>query len=267
VVEIIHGIRNRTAHTLPEMQQEASMTEEPKQVKIICDSRELKSHVPAELERMGATIEIVGNLEVADFVVSDRMAFERKRCDDFLQDWITTRELFPKLIDLKLAYKKPILLLEGYIDELYEFRGIDPKKVRACILTIARLGIPMIETLNVKGTAEILYWFADKEQNQDHHPIQLHGKRSQLSRKGKMEYIVSSFPDCGVGRQTAIDLLCHFGSVENVVKAGVWELMDVAGIGEPTAVKIRAILTENYNRSESSDYRLKPDDSIVTIHA
>jgi len=229
------------------------MTEELKQVKVYLDSRELKSHVPVELERLGATLQIEGNMEVADFVVSDRMGFERKTPSDFLQDWLENRELFPKLIDMKLAYSKPILLLEGSITDLFELRGIDPQKVQGCLFTIARMGIPMIETLSPKGTAMALYWFADHEQNNEHRLISLHGKRSHLSRKGKMEYIVSSFPDCGVGRQTAIDLLCHFGSVENVVKAGVWELMDVAGIGEPTAIKIRAILTENYNRSESHE--------------
>ncbi|MDP2364149.1 MAG: ERCC4 domain-containing protein [Ignavibacteria bacterium] len=225
-------------------------TEELKQVKVCLDSRELRSGVPAHLEQMGATLQIEGNMPVADFVVSDRMGFERKTCSDFLQDWITSRELFPKLIDLKMAYSHPVLLLEGYTAELFELRGIDPQKVQACLYTIARMRIPLVETINAAGTARALYWFGNKEQNDEHRPISLHGKRSQLSRKGKLEYIISSFPDCGVGRQTAIDLLCHFGSVENVIKAGLWELMDVAGIGEPTAVKIRAILTDNYNQGD-----------------
>ncbi len=222
---------------------------ESKEVRICLDSRELKSHVPAELERLGVTLWIEGNMEVADYVVSDRMGFERKTCPDFLQDWITTRELFPKLIDLKTTYHRPILLLEGYIAELFELRGIDPQKVQACLYTIARMGIPMIETINSAGTARALYWFADKEQNDEHRVIQLHGKRSHFTPKQTSEYIVSSVP--GIGRQTSIDLLTHFGTVENVMKAGIGELVEVDGIGEPTAVKIKNILTENYNRSDA----------------
>ena len=217
-----------------------------KTVKIICDSRELRSHVPSSLELLGATIEIVGNLEVADFVVSDRMGFERKTASDFLQDWITTRELFPKLIDLKLAYRKPILLLEGSITELFELRGIDPMKVQGCLFTIARMGIPLVETLNAKGTAMALYWFADHEQNNEHRIIQLHGKRSHFTPKQTSEYIVSAIP--GIGRQTAIDLLQTFGDIEHISCAGIGDLMCIDGIGEKTACAIRNAMTENYNQ-------------------
>ena len=222
------------------------MTEEQKQVMVCLDSRELRSGVPAELERLGATLQIEGNMEVADFVVSDRMGFERKTPPDFLQDWITNRELFPKLIDLKMAYHRPIILLEGYIAELFELRGIDPQKVQACLYTIARMGIPMIETINSAGTARALYWFADKEQNDDHRVIQLHGKRSHFTPKQTSEYIISAVP--GIGRQTAIDLLTHFGDIEHISSAGISELMCVDGIGEKTACAIRNAMTENYNQ-------------------
>jgi ERCC4-type nuclease len=215
--------------------------------KIFCDSRELKSGVPAHLEQLGAELQIESNMEVGDYVVSNRMAFERKTCSDFLQDWITSRELFPKLIDMKMAYHRSILLLEGYTAELFELRGIDPQKVQACLYTIARMGIPVVETINLAGTARALYWFANKEQNDEHRMIQLHGKRSSLSPKGKLEYIVSAIP--GIGRQTAIDLLTYFGTIENIAKAGISELQEVAGIGEKTASAIRNAVTENYNRS------------------
>jgi ERCC4-type nuclease len=222
---------------------------EQKTVSVVCDSRELKSHVPMELEKLGASIEIVGNMEVSDYCVSDRMAFERKTCTDFLQDWITSRELFPKLIDLKSAYPRSILLLEGYVAELFELRGIDPQKVQACLFTIARMGIPLVETINSAGTARALYWFGDKEQNNEHRVIQLHGKRSHFTPKQTSEYIVSAIP--GIGRQTAIDLLIHFGNIEAICRAGIDELMCVDGVGEKTASAIRNIVTENYNRSES----------------
>jgi ERCC4-type nuclease len=214
--------------------------------KIFCDSRELKSGVPAHLEQLGAELQIESNMEVGDYVVSNRMAFERKTCSDFLQDWITSRELFPKLIDMKMAYHRSILLLEGYTAELFELRGIDPQKVQACLYTIARMGIPVVETINLAGTARALYWFANKEQNDEHHLIQLHGKRSHFTPKQTSEYIISAIP--GIGRQTAIDLLIYFGTIEAISRAGISELMCVDGIGEKTACAIRNIVTENYNR-------------------
>lgn len=210
---------------------------------IIFDSREQRSGVPALCEGLDCECVIVPNLLVGDIVVSDRVAFERKAIDDFLQDWITNRELFSKLHDLKTAYRRPVLLLEGYTEELFTSRGIDPEKVQACINTIALMGIPMIETLNPAGTARTVKWFAMKEQNENHRLIQLHGKRSHLSKSEQLEYIVSAVPE--IGRGTAISLLSHFGSIERITTASVKELQEVKGI-DKTAEKIREIMTRNY---------------------
>jgi len=47
-----------------------------KEIRVLCDSRELKSHVPMELEKLGANIEIIGNMLVADFVVTTNPALK-----------------------------------------------------------------------------------------------------------------------------------------------------------------------------------------------
>lgn len=212
---------------------------------VIFDSREQASQVPAICESLGCEVIIVPNLEVGDMVVSDNMAFERKAIDDFLQDWITNRELFNKLHDLKKAYRKPTLLLEGYTEELFTTRGIDPEKVQACIWTIARMGIPMVETLHPKGTAMALKWFAEKEQSAGHKLIQLHGKRSHLRPHEQLEYFVSAAPE--IGRGTAISLLEHFGSIERIAFADIDDLTKVKNIGVPTANKIVEFFTRKYN--------------------
>ncbi len=213
---------------------------------IVCDGREIRSGVPAELMRIGCQVIIIENMLVGDYIVSDRMAFESKVATDYLNDWLRTRELFGKLSDMKRVYPKSILILRGYTSELFEASGTDPAKVQACINTVARMGIPMVETINVSGTAQFLKWCADKEQNEDKRAIALHGKRSHLSPRGKKEYVVSSFPDCNVGRQTAIDLLIHFGTIEKVITADSKQLQEVKGIGKPTAEDIRKLLTEQY---------------------
>jgi len=177
-------------------------------------------------------------------VVSDRIAVEMKEATDYLNDWITNRELFGKLHDLKMTYSRPILMLRGYTGELFEARGIDPAKVQACIFTVARMGVPMIEVLNVAGAAQALKWYAEKEQNEEHRLIQLHGKRSHLNPQEQLEYIVSACPD--IGRGTAITLLSHFGSIERIATAEIGELDDVPGIGLKTAEAIREIMTRKY---------------------
>jgi len=47
-------------------------------MKIIVDHRETRSKVIGSLEKLGADIEII-TLKVGDYVVSDQVAFERKR--------------------------------------------------------------------------------------------------------------------------------------------------------------------------------------------
>ena len=52
-------------------------------MKIIVDYRERRSKVIESLEKLGADIEIT-TLKVGNYIVSDRVAFERKRIDDLL---------------------------------------------------------------------------------------------------------------------------------------------------------------------------------------
>ncbi len=210
---------------------------------VVCDSRELRSGVPAELECIGCEVIVVQNMLVGDYVVSDRMAFESKVAEDYLNDWLRTRELFGKLHDMKRVYPKSIFILRGYTGELFEASGADPAKVQACINTVARMGIPMVETLNISGTAQFLKWNADKEQNEDKRLIQLHGKRSHLSKSAQLEYVVSACE--GIGRGTAISLLNHFGTIEKIASASIEEIQKIKGI-DKTAIDIREIFTREY---------------------
>ena len=50
-------------------------------MKIVIDHRQMRSRVAEALGKLGADIEIA-TLEVGDYVVSDRVAFERKAVDD-----------------------------------------------------------------------------------------------------------------------------------------------------------------------------------------
>jgi ERCC4-type nuclease len=214
--------------------------------KIICDSRELRSGVPTHLEDFGCELQIE-TMEVGDYCVSDRVCFERKATNDFLSSWIDEKKLFSQLHDLAISYEKPILLIEGFENELYTSRRIDPRAVQGCLNTIAIMGIPTLYSISPTGSAKIISMIAEKEQSEEHRLPQMHGKRSHLTPKQTSEYIISAIP--GIGRQTAIDLLIYFGTIEAISRAGISELMCVDGIGEKTACAIRSIVTENYNRS------------------
>lgn len=213
--------------------------------KIFCDSRELRSGVPAHLERLGAELHIE-IMEVGDYVLSDRVAVERKTVDDFYNSLFSDKKLFGQLHDLR-QYEIPILIIEGYEAEMFTARHIDARAVEGILNSIALMRIPIRYSVNPQGTAQILASIASKEQNDEHRAVSYHGKRSHLSMSEKLVYIISAIPD--VGETNAKNLLKYFGTIENISRAGISELQEVKNIGEKTAVALRNIVTENYNRS------------------
>ncbi|MFA7374167.1 MAG: DEAD/DEAH box helicase, partial [Methanothrix soehngenii] len=65
------------------------------------------------LEGRGAEVTLK-NLEVGDYVVSDRVAIERKTAQDFVASIIDPeRNLFRQVADLARSYERPVLILEG----------------------------------------------------------------------------------------------------------------------------------------------------------
>lgn len=213
--------------------------------RIIIDSRELKSPVAKELDRLGCNIQIEGNMEIVDCVVSDRVAFERKTAEDWGHDFIEAKEFFPKLHDLKKAYEIPILIFECDPIEIFTVRNIPNDTVEAILNTICMMGISVRYTYNALGTAKLLKWFALKEQTGGQtRLIQLHGSRRKLSPQEQKIYIISAIP--GIGRSTAECLLMMFGSVEAVMSAPKEKLMALEGIGDKTAEHIRKIVSERY---------------------
>lgn len=218
----------------------------PAPPKIIIDSRELNGGVPKALDRLGADIEIQ-TMDVGDYCVSARCGFERKTTDDFLSSWLDSKKLFSQLHDLKTSYSLPILLIEGDEMSLFTARRVDPKAVQGCLFAIARMGIPMLFTMNAAGTANALYWYAQKEQDTaEKKHFSQHGKRSHMTKSEQKEYVISSFPDCEVGGKKAIDLLKHFGSIRKVIDASPEELQEVSGIGKVIAESVHALVTEEY---------------------
>ncbi len=217
-------------------------------IKIIADQRETRSGVVRSLDLMpDVEIQLV-TLEVADYVLSNRVGIERKDPEDFFNSLfgLEKNKIWGQLFDLKNAYERPILIFEGYYEELFSTHNVNPKAIQGILNSIALMQIPMIFSLNPAGTAEILKSIATKEQSEDKRTFSAHGKRSAMNPKQQKEYVISSFPDCNVGAKTAVDLLSHFGNIEHVVTASAEELQECPGVGKVTAAKLRRLILEKY---------------------
>ncbi len=214
-------------------------------MKIVIDHREMRSRVADGLVKLGADIEIA-TLKIGDYIVSDRVAFERKTVDDIFATLIERRELFSQLMDLSRSYRKPILIIEGEDPFFFSKRSMNPRAIQGFLNTIALMRIPTLYTLNEAETAEVICMIAQKEQT-DNRPFNVHGKRSHLSQNEMKEYVVSSLPN--IGHVAARNLLKHFGSVENILTAPCEELMKVERVGRITADRIRELAGGRYNEN------------------
>ena len=212
-------------------------------LQIYVDRREIRSGVARALESAGTDV-ILATLEVGDYIVSDRVAIERKTDMDFLDSIIDKdRNIFGQLSDLARTYDRPVLIIEG--DNLYATRQIHPNAIRGVLASIATdFGIPIISTRDAEDTAALIQVIAKREQVDEKRTPSLHGRKTAMTLSEQQEYIVSSISN--IGPVAARKLLQHFGSVESVMRAGPDELMEVESIGPKTAQRIREVVGSVY---------------------
>ncbi len=193
---------------------------------------ELKGYVCVVRERQ---------LPVADFLVSDRVAVERKTYDDFVQSMIDGR-LFSQLLTLKEHFDKPVLLIEG---QMKRKRNVYPQAIRGCLSAVAiDYSIPILWTKDRKDTAGLIYCMAKREQKKKNRGVAIRNKKKARSLKERQEYLVAGLPN--VNTALAKRLLKHFKKVEEIFTETKEGLKEVEGIGEEKARLIRKVLTKKY---------------------
>jgi Fanconi anemia group M protein len=207
---------------------------------IIADTREFNSEVVKELSRKGIVVESQ-QLDVADYILSDRLAVERKEVDDFLASLMDGR-LFSQLKMLKSAYINPILVLEG--EGLLTRRGIsDHAIIGALASIISDFNISIISTTNVKETANLLAIMVKREIDEGR-PVGIRGEKVSMSLSERQQFIIEGLP--GVSATLAQRLLAHFGSVEAIMAADEKKLCEVKGIGDTIAKGIVDVIKSGY---------------------
>jgi len=237
-------LSGKKPESAPETTAEASEIEiNPESLKMVVDFREAKSGVANVLDKLGVEV-IFTTLEIGDYVVSDRLAVERKRTDDFVNSLVDgKRNLFVQLSNLTRVYQKPVLIIEG--TELFTSRQINPNAIYGSLISIAiDFGVSLLYSRDEEETAAILKMLAKREQMENKREINPHGKKSASTLIEQQEYLVSAIAD--IGPKAARNLLLHFGSVEAIMKADAKELKNVKLIGPKRATKIRELIEAPY---------------------
>ncbi|MGB1697303.1 MAG: ERCC4 domain-containing protein, partial [Thermoplasmatota archaeon] len=228
MVQELHALRSKYHQDPLPKQQTLGQETQPKPApaapvvkatgthKVIADNREQAGGVVRALHELGVKLE-TRNLDIGDFVLSDRIVVERKTWSDLLASLVDGR-LFEQLKALQ-SYPKPILLLEGPMEG---GRGVSMEALHGAMASIVvDLGIPIMQTPDARTTAEWLASVAKREQTRE--------KRKLAIRQGKpmddaarVRYILAGFPGIDGVRSEA--LLRHFGSVARILTASTAEL-------------------------------------------
>ncbi|HDI86120.1 MAG TPA: DEAD/DEAH box helicase [Candidatus Korarchaeota archaeon] len=234
-----------TAFTAPSTTLQAGRPAEG-DVTVVVDTRELQSEAVRELALMPDVKVSVSRLEVGDFVLSDRVAVERKTVEDLAASLVDGR-IFEQIHRLREVYEIPILLIEGRDPYRPSRRGVSPRSLMGLVSSLAIMGVPVLWARDHRDTAQILRLIARREQLERRRRVVLKSAPAK-SLSEDMERVLSSIP--GVGPETARKLLKRFGSLIDVFNADRDQLMEVRGVGRKLADFIYGFVRRPYGEEE-----------------
>ena len=214
------------------------------EIRIIVDNRERGASITARLERLGAVVKLA-QAPVGDYILSDRVAVERKTVSD-LQSSILDGRLFEQLSRLKEAYQSPFLLIEGDMSEFSLGENIFKGLVAAVCVDY---NVSILSTASQEETSDLIYYMAKREQNASGREMSMKGVVRSFSDADFQEHIIGNFP--GVGPKLAKSLLLNFKSLRSLANADVKDLMKVDKIGKKKAEIIHRILNSDYTPKNS----------------
>jgi len=215
---------------------------------IAADIHEKNSLVIAELIERGVNVDI-RKLPVADYLITNDVAIERKTINDFISSMMNKR-LINQLRELKANYKNPLIIIENSDHhELYTSErhpNMNKNAVRGMILSIIfDFQIPVILVKDYKETADFIILLI-KKQEKGKQEISLTAKKHAFTIFEQQQIILESFP--GIGPKTAKEILKHFKTLKNFANADIEELKKIPKLGKK-AEFIKLILDVNYKQN------------------
>ncbi|OYT31400.1 MAG: hypothetical protein B6U94_03260 [Thermofilum sp. ex4484_79] len=213
---------------------------------IVVDDREEKSLVTGYLRELGVHI-IVKRIYVGDYVISNNVVLERKTVDDFINSIIDKR-LFEQAEKMMNIFSRPILIIEGDMEQVFSRRSINRRQVLGAVSTLVAMGISCIYSKDERDTAYILYSIAkriQKEQKEEPvSPVKLRFRKGGKTIWDAQVNLIAAIP--GISYEMAKKILKHFGCPRRFFKASGYELRKVDGLGEKRVRKIIEILDTKY---------------------
>ena len=195
-----------------------------------------------KLVELGLNVELK-RLDIADYVLSEKVGVERKSVKDFVNSIIDKR-LLTQVKALRENFERPLLIIEGE-DDIYSVRNIHPNAIRGMLSAIViDYEVPIIWTKNFIETAAFLKVLAKREQENKDKDFGIRFDKKPLTTKELQEFIVESLP--GVGPKLSKSLLEKFKSIKDIAQSSKEDLSDIDKMGPKKAKDIYDIFRENY---------------------
>jgi Fanconi anemia group M protein len=180
--------------------------EDEKKTEVVVDTRELGSKVVKEMYAEGISV-TTRRLEVADFILSERVAVERKEVGDFIKSIIDGR-LFQQVISMKREYQSPVLIIEG--EGLFQKTAMHEKAIYGALASlVADFNLPLIFTKDETETAHVLTAIAKREHKEGRKILGIRGEKGGMNLQERQRFIVESLPN--ISGTIANRLLCTSG--------------------------------------------------------
>ena len=177
-------------------------------------------------------------LAVGDYFVDDGVLVERKTCADFATSLVDGR-LFPQAAALARTPHRPVILLEG--PAAPRMPDVHPHALKGAIVSLAVMWrLPVIYARDPNDSLYVLRCLADQLARANPGILKRYDRKPKRLTSRKI-YMLQGLP--GVGPALANRLLLQFGTVEHVVAADESMLMQVRGIGEKKAQRIRKVVS------------------------
>ncbi|MDD5163275.1 MAG: DEAD/DEAH box helicase [Candidatus ainarchaeum sp.] len=223
--------------------KEEKQTSEKEQLLIYADQREQSSEIAKKLSEKGCIVR-EKQLEVGDYVLSDRCIVERKTVKDFLQSIIDGR-LFTQLPAMTANYESPMIIVEGNYKDLFTLRNIHRNAIIGALTSIAvSYRTPVLFTENADETAEFLFITAKREQLNKYKSIRLRIGRKGMALPERQRFVIESLPN--IGPETAVALLRKFKTIRNISNALGKDLQQLDNLGPKKARQIKKIFWSEY---------------------
>ena len=205
---------------------------------IVADHRESASGVIDALKLIPEVEVHVEPLPLGDYLANGVCLFERKTLHDFTESLIDGR-LFSQAVRLGASPLHTAVILEGTGRDL-EGSAMRREALLGAIVSLTLIfELPVLRSREPTETAHLLIYAAQQLRRDACDALPRRGRRPKRKRRIQLR-LLQGLP--GIGPERAAALLERFGSVQAVMTASPEALMELKGIGEIIARRIRSAL-------------------------